>query len=110
MTDPSTTVAFVGDADSTHGFSALGLRLATVQVPEQAAERLDSLVAEGYKTIFITEEFALPNHDRVVELMMKHPVSILMVPGREGSTGRGLEMVKRMAVKALGADILKVDE
>jgi len=110
LTDPSTTVAFVGDADSTHGFSALGLRLATVAAPEQALEQLEALVADGYTTIFITEEFALPNHQQVVELMMKHPVSILMVPGREGSTGRGLEMIKSMAIKALGANILKVDQ
>ena len=110
MHEAKTSVAFVGSHEAIRGFAPLGLRLATPADPQDLVKVLTRLIADGCTTIFVTENLALPQHNAVVELMEKHAVSILMVPGSGETGGRGMAMIQKMAVKALGADILNVNE
>ena len=99
-------VAFVGDRESVIGLSAVGVRPWPAAEVREVPEILEALLDEGYKVIFVTEEFAAPWRHEIAERMAATDASILMVPSRKGSSGRGLELVREMGIRALGADVL----
>jgi V/A-type H+-transporting ATPase subunit F len=99
-------VASIGDRESVLGMSVLGVRPCPVTEPREVPALLESLLREDYRIIFVTEELAAPWRHEIAEHMAATEASILMVPSRKGSRGRGLELVREMGIRALGADVL----
>ena len=99
-------IAAIGDRESVLGMSVLGVRPCPVAEPREVPALLERLLREDYRVIFVTEEFAAAWRHEIAEHMEKTEASILMVPSRKGSSGRGLELVREMGIRALGADVL----
>ena len=99
-------IAVVGDAQSVQGFAALGLETCPAETPECARPILHRLAKEDTAIIYITEQLAAglaPELDRYRKAAT--PASIL-IPGKEGSLGLGMQQVKTTVERAVGADII----
>ena len=99
-------VAFIGDHETALTFRAVAVRCAVPEAPDQALELLNREVAQGAEIIFITEEYASALQEEILKLMNRREVAILAVPAMSGPTGYGMELVRRMSIRALGADVL----
>ena len=99
-------VAFIGDHETALAFRAVAIRAVVPKAPDRALELLNREVSRGAKIIFITEEYAAALQDEILKLMNKRDVAILAVPAMSGPTGYGMELVRRMSIRALGADVL----
>ncbi|MGQ9631873.1 MAG: V-type ATP synthase subunit F [bacterium] len=100
-------IAFIGDHDSILGFTALGLDTFQTTDPKEAGEILSGLFKEGYAAVYITEQLARDISPLIRELSSRHVLPcVVMIPNIEGTTGIGLEKVRRMVEKAVGKDIL----
>ena len=102
-------MAIIGDGDSILAFRAVGVDVFSVKDPEAAEETLKKLAKE-YKIIFITEDVAV-KIDATIKKYLAEPYPIVVsVPGNAGSSGYGMECVKRAMDKALGVDIFIDDK
>lgn len=98
-------IAVVGDKDSVLAFRAIGVEVFAVNGFFEAREIVKKLARE-YAVIFLTEELA----KELVTLTDRYkarayPV-ILPIPSAAGSTGFGMDGIKKDVEKAIGADIL----
>ncbi|MFH0965594.1 MAG: V-type ATP synthase subunit F [Planctomycetota bacterium] len=99
-------IAFIGDQETALAFRAVAVRAAVPDAPEHALDLLNREIAQGAKIIFITEEYAAAFQEDILRLMNRRDVAILAVPAMSGPTGYGMELVRRMSIRALGADVL----
>lgn len=103
-------IGVIGDKDSIMGFLALGLDVFESQDPEQTAQRIKSMAAEGYAAIYITEQAASQVMDVIDEYKDVQLPAIILIPGIQGSMGIGMAGVKKSVERAVGADILFNDK
>ncbi|MBQ8207196.1 MAG: V-type ATP synthase subunit F [Clostridia bacterium] len=100
-------IGIIGDRDSVLGFMALGFTVYDVKDPEDARVKLRSAVKDGYfAVIFVTEKIAEAIEDEIEKYKDMPLPAIVSVPGRDGSTGYGMENIRQAALRAVGADIL----
>ena len=100
-------IGIIGDRDSVLGFMALGFAVNDVSDAEEARVRLREAVRSGeFAVIFITERIAAVIEDEIERYKDLPLPAIVSLPGREGSTGYGMENIKQAAIRAVGADIL----
>ena len=85
-------IAVLGDAQSVQGFAALGLQVCPAENAEQARPILHRLAAG------LTAEL-----DRYRKAVTP---AIILIPGKEGSLGLGMQQVKTTVERAVGADII----
>ena len=93
-------IAVIGSWESVMGFRALGLETYPVTAPEEARETIRELAKSGdCGIIYLTEQLAkdLPDELRP---------AIILIPGREGSLGIGMNNIQQSIQRAVGADIL----
>lgn len=109
-------IAIVGPKDQILGFKALGLRAVPVLNVEEAKNALYKLNEEkvseeedakkAYAIIFILEELAMNiPQDDYKKLTKDALPAIIPIPGIKGTTGYGLERIKKMVEQAVGSDI-----
>ncbi|MDR1193862.1 MAG: V-type ATP synthase subunit F [Peptococcaceae bacterium] len=100
-------IAVVGDRDSTLGFKALGLDTVFADSPEEARGAIHRLAAEDCAVIYLTEQLAqslTPELDRYTNAQRP---AIILIPGKAGSLGIGIENINKAVEKAVGSNILK---
>lgn len=103
-------IAVMGDKDSILGFKAIGFDIYPTKDNEETANLLESLVADGYALIYITEDKAYGIMDEISKYRSSYFPAIILIPGSKGSLGIGKKFVKESIEKAVGADILAQDD
>lgn len=112
-------LAIVGSKEAVAGFAILGADIKAANTTEEAVEALLSLKKEmqtddkgiernKYAIVFITEDLASgisPEDEK--KLARGALPAIIPVPSHKGSTGYGLQRLKRIVERAVGSDILK---
>jgi V/A-type H+-transporting ATPase subunit F len=99
-------VAVVGDKDSVLVFKALGVAAFPVTNTEEANKALNRVQKEKYAVVFITEAVAREVQPTVEAMnRLPHP-AVVLIPNNRGTTGLGMQLIKKNAEKAIGVDIL----
>ena len=99
-------VAVLGDRDSVLGFKALGLDVYPVTTAEEARKKLHELAKEDVAVIYLTEQLASSMQAEIARYKDEVKPAIILIPGKEGSLGIGMENVTLAVERAVGADIL----
>ncbi len=99
-------IAVLGDKDSICGFACLGVETAVVYSETEAREQFSRLVSENYGIIYITEYFAEKLRDEISALENAVTPAVILIPGVNGNTGKGMENIGRTVEKAVGSLIL----
>jgi len=99
-------IAALGDRDSVIGFRALGLDVFPVDSADQAKSTLHRLAREDYAIVYLTEGYAKDMSAEIARYKDAVTPAVILIPGKEGSLGIGLDAVKTAVERAVGADIL----
>ena len=101
-------IAVVGGAETVIGFKALGLEAVPVAGADEALAALKKLTAEGeeYAIIYIEENLAQELAQEIDKFKESPTPAIILIPGRDGSTGAGLAALNAAVEKAVGTNIL----
>ncbi len=99
-------IAALGDRDSVLGFRALGLDVFPVEDVEEAKAALRRLARENYAIVYLTEGCAKDMAPEIARYKDALTPAVILIPGREGSLGIGMDAVKTAVERAVGADIL----
>ncbi len=98
-------IAALGDKDSVLGFKALGLDVAAVESVEEARTSLHKMAKEDYAVIYLTEQLASQLEPEIARYKDNLTPAIILIPGKEGSLGIGMDLVTKNVIRAVGADI-----
>ena len=90
------------------GFKALGLEACPVEDTQQAREALRRLTreSEDYAIIYIEENLAAELSHEIDKFKDSPTPAIILIPGREGSLGMGLNALRSAVERAVGTNIL----
>ena len=102
-------IAVIGGRDTVMGFKALGLDTFPAENTAEAGKILRQLTRESeeeYAIIYIEENFAAQLHAEIDKFKDSPSPAIILIPGREGSTGQGLQALKAAVERAVGTNIL----
>lgn len=99
-------IGVIGDKQSVLGFKAVGLNVFDCSTKDEAKHILKNIADDNYAIIYITENIYLEIMDSVYEYNEKRLPAIIPIPGMKGSTGIGIQNIKKAVEKAVGADIL----
>ena len=90
------------------GFKALGLDAFPVADAQEATQILRRLTRdeESYAIIYIEENFAAQIQNEIDKFKDSPSPAIIVIPGREGSSGLGLQALKAAVERAVGTNIL----
>ena len=101
-------IAVIGGRETVMGFKALGLDVFPVSGADEARKALRSATGEGseYAIIYI-EEILTRELGREIDKFKDVPTpAIILIPGREGSTGLGMNALRAAVERAVGTNIL----
>ena len=99
-------IAVVGDWDSVMGFRALGLETRSVTAPEEAREAIRDLAKDGdCGIIYLTEQLAKDLPDVLERYKDELRPAIILIPGRAGSLGIGMDNIQKSIQRAVGIDL-----
>ena len=98
-------IAVLGDSDITLAFKAIGMDANSVG---EASEKL-RLLARNYSVIFITEDLAVQIEEQIAKYRNRTYPAIIPIPSSNGTTGYGVQNIKKDVEKAVGTDILFKD-
>ncbi len=100
-------IAIIGNRGSVSGFMALGFSVMEADGAKEAREALRAAVAEGeYAVVFIVEDLAREIEDEIERCKSLFLPAVTVIPGVGGSTGYGIDNLKKATERAVGADIL----
>ncbi len=100
-------ICVVGDRDSVIGFMSIGFSVYEAENAESAGEIINSLARDDeVAIIFVVEAFAEALEDLIAKFKDRPLPAIVPIPGKDGSTGYGMNAIKRAGERAIGADIL----
>ena len=99
-------IAVIGDMDSVLGFKALGLEVCPVESAEEARQAIHRMAKEDYAILYLTEQIAAQIPAEIARYKDALTPAIILIPGKEGSLGIGMNNVKNAVERAVGADIL----
>lgn len=103
-------IAVIGGTDTVMGFKALGLETFPVTGAEDAKHVMHRLTAsdaeEKYAIIYVEENLALALSAEINRFKDSVTPAVILIPGREGSTGQGLTALHEAVKRAIGTDIL----
>ena len=87
---------------------SLYINYSLFHIIDQAVASFVSAVyhSEASAVIFVTEKLAEQIEDEIERYKDMPMPAIVSVPGRDGSTGYGMENIRNAALRAVGADIL----
>ena len=91
------------------GFKALGLDTFAAESPAEAGKLLRRLTRESedeYAIIYIEETFAQQLNNEIAKFKDSPSPAIILIPGREGSIGLGLQALHDAVERAVGTNIL----
>ena len=101
-------IAVIGGAETVMGFRALGLESFSAEDATEAARILKTLAKDNdnYAIIYIEETLAEKIQPEIDKYKDRPTPAIILIPGREGSTGLGRQALKAAVERAVGSDIL----
>lgn len=99
-------IVVMGDMDSVLGFKALGLEVCPVDTPEQGREALHQMAKENVAIIYMTEQLASQLTQDIARYKDALTPAVIMIPGKEGALGIGMQNITTAVERAVGADIL----
>ena len=100
-------IAVLGDRESVMGFKALGLDVITAETVEQARRDLHEMGCDrGHEIMCLTEQLAAQMPDEVDKYKDRLTPAVILIPGKAGSLGIGMENITSSVERAVGADIL----
>jgi len=100
-------IAVLGDRESVMGFKALGLDVHSAESAAEARKILHHLARDGETAIiYLTEQYAAEMPDEIAKYKEQVMPAIILIPGKAGSLGIGMENIKDSVERAVGADIL----
>ena len=100
-------IGMIGERDSVIGYMALGFAVHEAEDADTARTVLHTLAKDGaYAIIFIVENFAIALQEDIAKYKDAPTPAIICIPGKNGTTGYGLDQVKKAVERAVGADIL----
>ena len=100
-------IGIIGPRDAILGFMALGFSVHEAATVEEAAKELHRMArSQEYGVIFITENYAVKLEDEIARYRDLPLPAIVSIPGQEGSTGYGMNVLRNAVERAVGADIL----
>ena len=99
-------IAVIGDPDSVLGFKALGLEVCPAEDVEQARQAIHRMAKENYAILYLTEQLAAQLQSEIARYQDALTPAIILIPGREGSLGIGMNNIQQSIQRAVGADIL----
>lgn len=100
-----TKIAVIGDRGSVPGFKAVGFDVFEAEASE-APGIIVTLAERGYGIIFITEEAAVLSEEVIERYRTSALPAVILIPGKGGSRGIGINNIHRSVEKAVGTDIL----
>lgn len=111
-------IAMVGTKEVAGAFSLLGVDTVCIESAEQATEELFRLKKEmtkdgavernTYAIIFVTEDLMSEISPEDEKKLAKGALpAIIPLPSHKGSTGYGLDRLKRIVERAVGSNILQ---
>ena len=99
-------MAAVGGKDVVLAYRALGMTVVSTEETPDLDRAIFHLVQQGHAIIFVTE----PVYEQILETRERYRdepfPAIIPIPGAGGSTGLGMQRVRKSVEKAIGADIL----
>ena len=99
-------IAVIGDPDSVLGFKALGLEVCPAEDVEQARQAIHRMAKENYAILYLTEQLAAQLQPEIARYQDALTPAIILIPGKSGSLGIGMDNIKSAVERAVGADIL----
>jgi V/A-type H+-transporting ATPase subunit F len=99
-------IGVLGDRDSVLGFKALGIEIFIADDALHARPILRRLAGEDYAVIYVTECLAEGLHDEIETYKDRLTPAVIVIPGKDGLMGLGMESLKSAVKRAVGADIL----
>lgn len=101
-------IACIGDKDSVLCFMSVGFNVFSVNSEEEAKKLLLSITSAEpceYDIIYITEQYYISLADTIRRFEDRPVPAVISIPGKSGSLGTGIQMIKKLTEKAIGADI-----
>lgn len=104
----SLRIAVIGGRETVMGFKALGLETFSVDNAQEALAALKKLTRESddYAIIYIEENLAAELEHEIARYKDSPSPAIILIPGREGSLGLGLNALRAAVERAVGTNIL----
>ena len=108
MPDTSLKIAVIGGRETVMGFKALGLETYPAAGAQEASHILRTLTREhdDYAIIYIEENLAAEMQNEIAKFKDSPSPAIILIPGREGSIGLGLQALHDAVERAVGTNIL----
>ncbi len=104
-------IAVIGGSDTVLGFKALGLEAHPVLGADEARHVLRHLVSDDseddYAIIYLEETLALELSADIDRFKDCVTPAVILIPGREGSSGMSMTALHEAVKRAIGADILE---
>ena len=102
-------IAVIGGRETVMGFKALGLEAVAVENAQEGLAALRKLTRESadYAIIYIEENLAENLTDEIDRYKDLPKPAIILIPGREGSNGLGMNALNAAVERAIGTNILE---
>ncbi len=88
------------------GFKALGLEVCPAETVEEAKTILHRLAKENCAVVYLTEQYAAEMGPEIDRYKDELTPAIILIPGKAGSLGIGMDNIRIAVERAVGADIL----
>jgi V/A-type H+-transporting ATPase subunit F len=99
------SVAVLGDRESVLGFKALGLEVFFAENAAEGRTYLMELAKGSYAVIYITETLAAELMTEIEQYKNMVMPAIILIPGKAGSLGIGINALRSSVERAVGLDI-----
>ncbi|KAJ49704.1 V/A-type H+-transporting ATPase subunit F [Clostridium tetanomorphum] len=99
-------IGVVGDKDSVLAFKAIGVDVFPVTDIEEARKTVDTMAANKYGVIFITEQVAKDLEETIERYNREILPAIILIPSNQGSLNIGMKRISDNVEKAVGVNIL----
>lgn len=101
-------IAVIGSAQTVMGFKALGLEACPASDADEARKALKRLTAESseYAIIYIEENLYVQLSTEIDKFKDSPLPAIILIPGKDGSSGLGLSALNAAVERAVGTNIL----
>lgn len=102
-------IAVIGGRETVMGFKALGLEACPVEDIHEAKETFKKLTrdSEDYAIIYVEENLAEEMVDEIDRYKDLPKPAVIVIPGREGSNGLGMNALNAAVERAIGTNILE---
>lgn len=99
-------IGVVGDKDSVLAFKAIGIDVFPVADIEEARKTVDTMAANKYGVIFVTEQVAKDLEETIERYNREILPAIILIPSNQGSLNIGMKRISDNVEKAVGVNIL----